>query len=147
MYSRAAQPGVKAYLTLDEYPDRKFTGTVVRNSNAIDMTSRTLLVEVDVKNPTGELLPGSYVSVHLKIPSKITGLVIPANALVFQSQGLQVAVVRNGRVALVPVKIGHDYGDSVEIISGLGPEDDVIVDPSDSISDGESVQVTSRRSS
>lgn len=147
MYSRAAQPGVKAYLTLDEYPDRKFTGTVVRNSNAIDMTSRTLLVEVDVKNPTGELLPGSYVSVHLKIPSKITGLVIPANALVFQSQGLQVAVVRNGRVALVPVKIGHDYGDSVEIISGLGPEDDVIVDPSDSISDGEPVQVTSRRSS
>jgi RND family efflux transporter MFP subunit len=147
MYSGAAQPGVKAYLTLDAYPDRTFTGTVVRNANAIDMASRTLLVEVDVKNPTGELLPGSYVSVHLKIPSKITGFVIPANALVFQSKGLQVAVVRNGRVALVPIKIGHDYGDTVEVVSGLGPDDEVIVDPSDSITDGEPVQVTRRQNS
>jgi RND family efflux transporter MFP subunit len=142
IYSGAAQPGVKAYLTLEEYPGRKFAGTVVRNANAIDTASRTLLVEVDVKNPTGELLPGSYVSVHLKIPSKIAGLVIPANALIFQSEGLQAAVVRNGHVALVPIKIGHDYGNTVEVVSGLSPDDEVIVNPSDSIIDGEPVQIT-----
>ena len=147
MYSRAAQPGVKAYLTLEEYPGRKFTGTVVRNANAIDTSSRTLLVEVDVKNPTGELLPGSYVSVHLKIPSKIAGLVIPANTLIFQSEGLQAAVVRNGHAALVPIKIGHDYGNTVEVVSGLGPDDEVIVNPSDSITDGEPVQITRHQNS
>ncbi len=121
IYSRAIHKGMKAYLTLDEYPDRKFVGTVVRDANAIDMTSRTLLVEVDVKNPTGELLPGSYVSVHFNIASKAAGVVIPANSLIFQSAGLQVAVIRNNHAVLVPVKLGHDYGNSVEVIAGSQP--------------------------
>jgi RND family efflux transporter MFP subunit len=145
MYSRAVRKGAKAYLTLDEYPDRKFQGTVVRNANAIDEASRTLLVEVDVKNPSGELLPGSYVSVHLEIGSEAAGLVIPANALIFQSAGLQVAVVRNDHIHLVPIKIGHDYGNSVEVVSGLQPDDDVVVNPSDSISNGEQVRITQRQ--
>ena len=144
MYSRAAQAGVKAYLTLDEYPDRKFIGTVVRNANAIDPASRTLLVEVDVKNTAGELLPGSYVSVHLKIPAKSVGLLIPSNALIFQSKGLQVAVVRNGHAILVPIQLGHDYGNNVEVVSGLKPDDEVVINPSDSLTNGEPVRITRR---
>jgi RND family efflux transporter MFP subunit len=140
-YSRAATPGVNAFLTLTEFPGRQFRGTIVRNANAIDTNSRTLLVEVDVKNPTGELLPGSYVSVHLKLPSKAKAVTVPANALLFRSEGLRIAVVRNGRTALVPVMLGRDYGDTVEIISGITPHDEVIVNPSDSIVSGEQVRV------
>ncbi len=137
VYSRAARPGVAAYLTLAEFPGRRFHGSIVRNAESIDANSRTLLVEVDVKNATGELLPGSYVSVHLKLPSKEEALTIPANALIFRSAGLQVAVLRDNHVFLVPVEIGHDYGDSVEIVSGLSKDDQVIVNPSDSIAAGE----------
>jgi RND family efflux transporter MFP subunit len=141
-YSRATREGVQAYVTLAEYPGSKFTGTVVRNANAIDASSRTLLVEVDVKNPNGQLLPGSYVSVHLKLPTKGGhSVTIPANALIFRSQGLQVAVVRDNKTALVPVTLGHDFGDSVEVVHGIGPNDAVIVNPSDSIRAGEQVQV------
>jgi RND family efflux transporter MFP subunit len=140
-YSRTTKEGVRAYVTLAEYPGSKFSGTVVRNSNAIDVTSRTLLVEVDVKNPSGQLLPGSYVSVHLNLPTKGQSVTIPANALIFRSQGLQVAVVRDQQTVLVPVTLGHDFGDSVEIVHGIGANDAVIVNPSDSIRPGERVQV------
>jgi RND family efflux transporter MFP subunit len=141
-YSRAAKPGVSAYLTLNEFPGRQFHGTIARNADAIDMSSRTLLVEVDVKNPTGELLPGSYTSVHLKLPSKIEAVTVPSNALLFRAEGLQVALVRNGQTALVPVIMGRDYGDAVEIVNGIKPDDPVIVNPSDSIVSGEKVQVS-----
>jgi RND family efflux transporter MFP subunit len=141
-YSRSTREGVQAYVTLAEYPGSKFTGTVVRNANAIDASSRTLLVEVDVKNSNGQLLPGSYVSVHLKLPTKSgQSVTIPANALIFRSQGLQVAVVRDNKTALVPVTLGHDFGDSVEVVHGVGPKDAVIVNPSDSLRAGEQVQV------
>lgn len=138
--SRAAKPGVAAFLTLAEFPGRKFPGKVVRNAGAIDPASRTLLVEVDVKNPKGELLPGSYASVHLKLPASTRAMTIPENALLFRSEGLRVAVVRNGRAELVPIGIGRDFGDEVEVVSGLTPEDSVIVNPSDSIVSGEQVQ-------
>jgi RND family efflux transporter MFP subunit len=141
-YSRAAKPGVGAYLTLNEFPGRQFHGIVVRNADAIDMSSRTLLVEVDVKNPTGELLPGSYTSVHLKLPSKIEAVTVPSNTLLFRAEGLQIALVRDGRTVLVPVIMGRDYGDTVEIVNGVKPGDSVIVNPSDSIVSGEKVQVT-----
>ena len=141
-YSRAAKPGVGAYLTLNEFPGRQFHGTIMRNADAIDMSSRTLLVEVDVKNPTGELLPGSYTSVHLKLPSKIEAVTVPSNALIFRAEGLQVALVRDGRTALIPVIMGRDYGDTVEIVNGVKPDDSVIVNPSDSIVSGQKVQVT-----
>jgi len=141
-YSRSAMPGVTGYLTLNEFPGRQFRGKIVRNADAIDMNSRTLLVEVDVPNPTGELLPGSYASVHLKIPSKIQAVVIPANALLFRSEGLRVAVVKDGRTALQPVILGRDFGDKVEVLSGINVTDAVIVNPSDSIVSGQQVNIT-----
>jgi RND family efflux transporter MFP subunit len=127
---------------LSEFPSRRFHGSIVRNAESIDTSSRTLLVEVDVKNPTGELLPGSYVSVHVKLPSKVEAVTVPANALIFRSGGLQIGVLRKNRVHLVPVNIGHDYGDTVEIVSGLSKNDQVIVNPSDSIAAGEQVRVS-----
>ncbi|MDQ2773887.1 MAG: efflux RND transporter periplasmic adaptor subunit [Acidobacteriota bacterium] len=141
VYERAAKPGVTADLTLTEFPGRPFHGKVVRNANAIDPASRTLLVEVDVKNPTGELLPGSYASVHLKLPSKIEAFTVPVNTLLFRSEGLRVAVVRNGRAQLLPVTMGRDFGNEVQLLSGIGKDDSVVVNPSDSIVSGEQVQV------
>jgi len=138
-YSRAAKPGVTANLTLSEYPGRQFQGLVVRNAKSIDVNSRTLLVEVDVKNPTSELLPGSYASVHLKLPSKIEAVTVPSNTLLFRSEGLRIAVVRNGKAELVPVILGRDYGDEVEVVSGIQAQDAVIVNPSDSIVPGQQV--------
>ncbi len=145
-YSRAAQSGARAYLTLSEFPGRQFDGIIVRNAAAIDTASRTLLVEVDVKNPTGQLLPGSYVSVHLKLPSKVEAMTVPSNTLLFRSEGLRVAVVRDGHVALVPVTIGRDFGEDVELVSGVNKNDVVVVDPSDSIVDGQAIQVAGQGS-
>ena len=136
VYSRAARSGVPATVTLDEFPGQTFHGTLVRNSNSIDVASRTLLVEVDVDNPAGQLLPGAYVFVHLKLPDKTRSVTIPSSTLIFRKEGLQVGLVRNGKAELVPVKISRDYGNSVEIVSGLQPTDAVIVDPSDSLVGG-----------
>ena len=143
-YSTAIKDGGKATLTLDEYPGRTFEGTIARNSNAIDQATRTLNVEVDVDNPKGELLPGAYVFVHFKVPQNVAALSIPSNTLLFRSEGLRVGVVRNGRVQLVPVKIGRDAGATVEIASGLTPNDAVILDPSDSLASGQEVQIANR---
>jgi RND family efflux transporter MFP subunit len=143
MYSQAAKPGVQAYLTLSEFPGRKFSGKVVRNANAIDQSSRTLLVEADVKNPTGELLPGSYVTVHLKLPSNIPAVTVPSNALLFRSEGLRVVRVKDGKAELVPVILGRDFGDTVELVSGIQPDDKVVVNPSDSVTNGQKVNVAS----
>jgi RND family efflux transporter MFP subunit len=141
VYSRAARPGSAATLTLEEFPGRSFHGTLVRNANAIDLASRTLLVEVDVDNPGGELLPGAYVFVHLKLPKEIASVTLPANTLLFRAEGLRVAVIRDGRAQLVPVTIGRDYGETVEILSGLQPTDQVIVAPSDSLTSGTRVRI------
>jgi RND family efflux transporter MFP subunit len=143
-YSSAIKDGGKATLTLDEFPGRVFEGTIARNSNAIDQSTRTLNVEVDVDNPKGELLPGAYVFVHFKVPQHAAGLTLPSNTLLFRSEGLQVGVVRNGRVQLVPVKIAKDAGATVEIASGLTPNDPVILDPSDSLTRGQEVQIANR---
>lgn len=141
VYANAAQPGAAATLTLDEYPGRVFHGKLVRNSSAIDTASRTLLVEVDVDNPDGLLLPGAYASVHLKLPASIRSVTIPANTLLFRREGLRVAVVRGGRAELVPVSIGRDYGARVEIVSGLHASDAIILDPSDSLESGAAVRL------
>src|ERR1700736_4781524 len=119
VYSRAAHSGAPATLTLDEFPGQTFRGTLVRNANSIDIASRTLLVEVDVDNPSGKLLPGAYVFVHLKLPDQTRSVTIPSNALIFRKEGLQVGLVRNGKAELVPIKISRDYGNNVEIASGL----------------------------
>ena len=141
LYSQAVRPGATAFLTLDEFPGKTFSGTIARNSNSIDPASRTLLVEVDVDNRSGTLLPGAYVSVHLKLPQSVSSVTVPANTLLFRSEGLRVGVVRNGHAALVPVTIGRDYGNSVEVVTGLQPADAVIINPSDSLIDGTTVRV------
>jgi RND family efflux transporter MFP subunit len=141
VYSRAAVTGAPAELTLDEYPEQIFHGRLVRNSNAIDGVSRTLLIEVDVDNNRGSLMPGSYVQVHLQLPAAARALTVPSSSLIFRREGLQVAVVRNGQAQLVRVTPGHDYGDSMEVLAGLQPDDDVILSPSDSLISGTPVQV------
>jgi RND family efflux transporter MFP subunit len=145
-YSRAARSGSPADLTVNEFPGRTFHGTLVRTSNSIDPTSRTLLTEVDVNNPTGELLPGSYVFVHLKLPSQVRAFTIPSNTLLFRSEGLRVAVVRNDHAQLIPIKIGRDYGATVEVISGLRAGEQLIVDPADSLVSGTEVRVVRKGS-
>jgi RND family efflux transporter MFP subunit len=142
VYSRAARVGSKATLTLDEYPDQTFQGTITRTSSSIDMPSRTLNTEVDIDNSKGLLLPGAYVRVHLALPGQIHSVVIPSDTLLFRTQGLQVGVVRNNVAQLVPVTIGTDYGESVQITSGLTASDEVIDNPSDSLVSGTPVRIT-----
>ena len=141
VYARAARPGAPASLLLDAFPGEVFHGTLVRQANAIDPTSRTLLVEVDVDNPTGQLMPGAYVSVHLTLPDSVRAVTIPANTLLFRKEGLRVGVVRQGKAELVPVTIGRDYGAAVEVMTGLQPTDPVILNPADSLIAGTPVQV------
>ena len=141
VYANAVHDGEKVAVTSDATPGEKFTGTVVRNSNAIDLSSRTLNVEVDVVNNGHKLLPGQYAFVHLPLPPSSNSMTLPSNVLLFRAEGLQVGVVRDGRVQLVPVQIGHDYGATVEIIAGLTPQDQVILNPSDSLAQGQRVQV------
>jgi len=143
-YARAAQPGATANITLDEFPGETFQGTLVRNANAIDSASRTLNVEVDVDNSSGRLMPGAYAFVHFKVPATNGAVTIPSNALLFRSEGLRVGVVRNSHVALLPITVGQDYGDAVEILSGLSARDAVIVNPSDSLANGAQVQVENK---
>jgi RND family efflux transporter MFP subunit len=141
VYANAVRTGEKVALTLDEYPGQQFTGTLVRNSDAIDPASRTLNVEVDVANREGKLRPGAYVFVHLTVPPVSGAVTIPSNTLLFRAEGLRVGVVRDGHVELVPVTIGHDYGSSVEVVSGLKPTDAIIVNPSDSLESGQAVEL------
>jgi len=141
IYSPAMHVGATTTVTLDEYPDETFHGTLVRTNDAINPASRTLLVEVDVDNADGKLLPGSYVFVHFSLPGRTQSVVVPSNTLLFRSEGLRVGVVRNGNAELVPITIGRDYGDSVEVLSGLNLTDKVIINPSDSLVGGTPVRV------
>lgn len=136
-----ARSGAAVSLTLDEFPGRTFQGVIVRDSNAIDLSARTLRVEVDVDNADGALLPGAYAFVHFKLPNSNASVTAPSNTLIFRKDGPQVAVVRAGRARLQPIAIGRDYGESFEVKSGLTPGDQVISDPSDSLLDGTPVRV------
>jgi RND family efflux transporter MFP subunit len=144
--SQAAQTGAKATLTLDEFPGETFQGTIVRDSDSIDLASRTLNVEVDVDNAKDRIKVGAYAFVHLMSPrsphSPTQSFTIPANTLLFRSEGLRVGVVRNGHAELVPITIGRDFGATVEVVAGLQPTDQVIVNPSDSLASGNRVQVS-----
>ncbi|MBV9763627.1 MAG: efflux RND transporter periplasmic adaptor subunit [Acidobacteriaceae bacterium] len=142
VYSHAAIPGIKADLTLPELPGRRFQGTLVRTADALDPATRTLLAEVDVVNSTGLLFPGAYTEVHFGIKSDVSTLIIPSNSLVFRSEGLRVPVVLNGnRAALVPVTLGRDFGNTIEVLSGLSEDASIIADPPDSLVNGEIVRV------
>jgi RND family efflux transporter MFP subunit len=142
VFSRVARPGITAELTLTEFPGRRFAGTLVRTAEAIDPASRTLLVEIDVANPKGELLPGAFAQVHLALPTPATTLVLPVNTLMFRSDGLRVAVVRaDSRVAMVAVTLGRDFGTEAEILSGLNGDERVVASPPDSLTDGQMVRI------
>jgi len=140
-YSRGVKVGMTADLSLAEFPDRKFQGKVVRTADAINMTTRTLLIEIDVENPTGTLLTGSYSEVHLAVPSLASTFLIPVNTLLFRTEGLRVGVVKGGKVVLTTVTPGHDFGNEIEIVAGLKADDQVIINPPDSIVAGQQVQI------
>ena len=140
-YSQAATPGLTAELTLAEFPGRQFQGKLVRTSDSISYTTRTLIAEIDVDNPTGKLLSGAYTEVHLKVPRQASSYLVPVSALIFRSQGLQVAVVKDGSAVLTPVTPGHDFGEKIEIVSGLQESNLVIVNPPDSLVSGQKIQV------
>ena len=140
-YSQGVKVGMAANLALAEFPGRTFQGRLVRTADAINVTTRTLLIEVDVQNPTGTLLTGSYAEVHLQVPSPASTYLIPVNTLLFRSKGLQVGIVNNGKVELSAVTPGHDFGDQIEIVFGLKANDQVIVNPPDSIVSGQQVQI------
>jgi RND family efflux transporter MFP subunit len=140
-YSQGIATGMTADLSLAEFPDRRFQGKVVRTADAINVTTRTLLIEVDVDNPSGTLLTGSYAEVHLAVPTQISTFLIPVNTLLFRTEGLRVGVVKEGKVVLTAVTPGHDFGDQIEVVSGLKPDDQVILNPPDSIVSGQEVQI------
>jgi len=137
----AIHDGADVVITSDEYPSEVFHGRIVRNSDSIDQTSRTLNVEVDVENTPGKLLPGSYAFVHIHAPDAGAALTVPSNTLLFRAEGLRVGVVRAGHAELVPIKIGRDFGQTVEVVVGLQSTDEVIVNPSDSLVSGAPVLV------
>lgn len=141
VYSDSIHDGDSATLTQDSNPGVKVPGKIVRNAKAIDRTTRTLNVEVDIDNSQDTLLPGAYVFVHFHLPSGSHTVTIPSNTLLFRAEGLRVGVVRNGRAELVPITIGHDFGNSVEVTSGLSQAEQVILDPPDSLTSGTPVHV------
>ena len=142
VYAPTVHDGETVTLTLDSFPGETFNGTVVRNSDAINPTTRTLNVEVDVDNPSGRLMPGAYAFVHLPVHAQNGSVVIPSDTLLFRAEGQRVGVVRDGKVVLVPITIGHDYGSSVEVVAGLTLQDAVILDPADSLVDGTVVKIS-----
>jgi RND family efflux transporter MFP subunit len=145
IYSQSAVPGSTAKLTLSEFPGQSFTGKLVRTARAIDPASRTLLVEFDVDNRDGKLLPGAYTEVHINVHQGVAPLIIPVPALIFRNQGLQVGTVVKGpngdQAKLVQVTLGQDDGSTVQVVHGLSADSQVIQNPPDSLIDGEPVHV------
>ena len=141
-YSPAIRIGMKAFLEQREYPGQTFEGKVVRTSEVIDPSTRTLLSEIDVPNPGGKILPGSYAQVHFAAKIDAPHLTVPINTLLFRPEGPRAAVVdSDNKVHLRAVSIGRDYGSSVEVVGGLQPSDQVIVNPADSLEDGQQVNI------
>jgi len=141
-YSQAVKPGeTAADITLAEFPGKRFPGKLVRTSDAINATTRTLLTEVDLDNPGGTLFSGSYAEVHLKVAAQNSTFLLPVSALIFRGEMLQVGVVKSEHVVVTNVTPGHDLGDRIEIVAGLTSNDQVILNPSDSLVSGQSVKV------
>ncbi|MGB6678883.1 MAG: efflux RND transporter periplasmic adaptor subunit [Terriglobales bacterium] len=142
VYSQAMKPGLSADLVLPEFPGRVFPGTLVRTAEAIDQSTRTLLVEIRVNNPTGTLFSGAYAEVRLKLPTATSAFILPVNTLLFRSEGLRVAAVTDGQHAeLKPITLGHDFGSEVEVVAGLTGDESIIANPPDSLVSGEEVRI------
>ncbi len=141
-YSHATTPGLKAELSLPELPARRFPGTLVRTADALDPATRTLLVEVDVNNSTGLLMPNAYTEVHFKVKGAQSALTIPSASLLFRSEGIRLPILKgDNRAALIPVTLGRDFGATIEILSGVDQSTAVIANPPDSLVEGEIVHV------
>jgi RND family efflux transporter MFP subunit len=141
-YSQGVIPGkTAADITLAEFPVKRFPGRLVRTSDAINATTRTLLAEVDLDNPGGTLFSGSYAEAHLKVPEQNSTFLLPVSTLIFRGEKLQVGVVRNGRAVVTDITPGHDFGDQIEVVAGLSANDQVIVNPPDSLVSGQNVKV------
>jgi RND family efflux transporter MFP subunit len=143
-FSNQVKPGTKASMDLTELPNRHFAAAVTRTTESIDVNSRTLTVELDVPNPSGALLPGAYANVHFQLPLTVSPLVLPCSTILFQAAGPQIGVVNSQKqVELRNVTLGHDFGDTIEIVSGVHQTDAVIANPPDSLTSGMRVAVQS----
>jgi RND family efflux transporter MFP subunit len=141
-YAPAVRPGLGAYLDLTQYPGQTFQGKVVRTAEAIDLNSRTLLTEVDVPNRSGQLFPGGYSQVHLQVKVPVARVQVPVNALLFRAEGLRAVVVdSNNRIHLRQLVIGRDFGTSLEVLQGLQAGDWIVLNPADSLDEGQEVRV------
>jgi len=142
MYSSAVRNGLGAFLELAQFPGQRFEGKVVRTAEAIDPNSRTLLTEVDVPNKTAQLFPGGYAQVHLQVKVAASRVQVPVNALLFRAEGLRAVVVdANNKAHLRQLTIGRDYGTSLEVLQGLEPADWIVLNPADSLDEGQDVRV------
>jgi RND family efflux transporter MFP subunit len=141
-YWRGIKPGqTAADIVLAEFPGQKFPGKVVRTSEAINGITRTLLTEIDLPNPGNTLLSGSYAEVHLHVPGETPTFLIPSNTLLFRSEHLQVGVVRNNTVEITDITPGHDFGNEIEVVAGLKADDQIVVNPPDSLVSGQEVKI------
>jgi len=141
-YATSITVGESTAITLQEFPGQKFMGKVARTAEAIDPTTRTLLTEVDVPNKDGRLLPGSFGQVHFSVAVNVNKVTVPVNAMLFRAEGPQVAVVSpDGKIQLRHISIGRDYGTTLEILGGVSPSDQIIINPPDSLEDGQQVNV------
>ena len=141
-YAPSIRAGMKANVTLQEFPGQKFVGTVARTAEAIDPATRTLNTEVDVPNKDGQLLPGSFGQVHFATGTSVPRITIPVNAMLFRAEGPRVAVVdKDGKVHLRSITVGRDFGATLEILGGLEVSDQIIINPSDSLEEGQQVHV------
>jgi membrane fusion protein, multidrug efflux system len=141
-YAPSMNVGVKAAVTLQEFPGQKFSGVIARTADAIDPATRTLNTEVDVPNKDGKLLPGSFGQVHFATGTSVPRITIPVNAMLFRAEGPRAAVVdKDGKVHLQPISIGRDFGATLEILGGLEVSDQIIINPADSIEEGQKVHV------
>lgn len=141
-YAPFIKVGGQTTVTLQEYPGQKFTARIARTAESIDPTTRTLLTEVDVPNKDGRLLPGSFGEVHFAVGSNVNKVTVPVNAMLFRSEGPRLAVVDGkGRIQLRPINIGRDYGTSLEILGGVSTEDRIVINPPDSLEEGQQVNI------
>jgi len=150
VYLRAPQdltigltPGTKASLALPQYPGRHFEAHLTSTSNALAEASRSVLVQLQAENRDGKLWPGAYAEVTLQVPSRPAILHVPSSALIFDGRGMQVAVMHGERVALMQVNLGRNFGDEVEILSGLTSGSEIVKNPPDTLKDGDEIQVAS----
>ncbi|HTU43370.1 MAG TPA: efflux RND transporter periplasmic adaptor subunit [Candidatus Aquilonibacter sp.] len=141
-YAPFIKVGAKTFITLQEMPGQKFVASIARTAEAIDTNTRTLLTEVDVPNPDDRLLPGSFGEVHFKVGNNVDKVTVPVNAMLFRSQGAQVAVIgQNNKIELRQINIGRDFGTALEILGGVSATDRIVVNPPDSLEDGQQVNI------